>query len=78
MNHAHIINGGAQWVSVGAEYKNHSVWAAQVAVQTINPASSRPDLKVEVWPDLGDQSVVAKYVLLNDTIRFCPRDNFLT
>jgi len=59
MNHAHIINGGAQWVSVGAEYKNHSVWAAQVAVQTINPASSRPDLKVEVWPDLGDQSVVA-------------------
>ena len=64
MNHAHIINGGTQWVSVGAEYKNQSVWAAQVAVQTINPSSSRPDLKVEVWPDLGDQSVVTKYVLL--------------
>ncbi|XP_068712006.1 uncharacterized protein [Montipora foliosa] len=63
MNHAHVVNGGKQWVSLGVEYKNHSIWASQMAIQTVNPASSKPDLKVEIWPDLGYQRVVT-----NDTV----------
>ena len=64
MNHAHVVNGEAQWVSVGAQYKNQSVWASQLAIKTINPASSRPDLKVEIWPDHGDYHLIFGYVLL--------------
>ena len=64
MNHAHGINGGAQWVSVGAQYKNQSVWASQLAIKTVNPASSRPDLKVGLWPDRGDYNLISGYVLL--------------
>jgi len=57
LNHAHIVNGGPQWVSVGTEYKNYSVWAAQLAVTTINPATSRPHLKVDFWPDIGGYDI---------------------
>lgn len=65
MNHAKIVNGGTQWVSVGVEYKDESVWVSQMAVKTINPASSRPDLKVELWPNLGGYNVISKYVLFS-------------
>ena len=60
MNHAHVVNGEAQWVSVGAQYMNQSVWASQLAIKTINPASSRPDLKVEIWPDLGGCNLITR------------------
>lgn len=49
MDHQEIVNGGLQWVSVGTEYKNQSVWAAMLAVKTVKPACKRPDLKVTLW-----------------------------
>ena len=64
MSHADVTNGGVQWVSVGAQYKNQSLWASQLAVKTINPASSRPDLKVELLPNRGDYNLIPGYVLL--------------
>lgn len=53
LNHAHIINGGALWVSIGAEYQNQSIWASQLAIRSINTAVSKPDLKLVIWPANG-------------------------
>ena len=64
LNHANITNGGAQWVSVGAEYINQSVWAAQMAIKTINTAVSRPDLKVSLWPDNDGYNILLGYGIL--------------
>ena len=61
LNHANITNGGAQWVSVGAEYINQSVWAAQMAIKTINTAASRPDLKVSLSPDNDGYYILFRY-----------------
>ena len=61
LNHANITNGGAQWVHVGAEYINQSVWAAQMAIKTINTAVSRPDLKVSLWPDNDGYHILLGY-----------------
>ena len=61
LNHANITNGGAQWVSVGAEYINQSVWAAQMAIKTINTAVSRPDLKVSLSPDNDGYYILLGY-----------------
>ena len=49
--HDHVIHGGSQWVSVGTQYKNESVWAAQLAVKTVTPVSPRPDLDVRFWEE---------------------------
>jgi len=40
------------------------VWAAQLAVTTINPATSRPHLKVDFWPDIGGYDIQTGYVFL--------------
>lgn len=48
MNHEHIVNGGLQWVSVGTQYgTNQSVWAAMLAVKTVQTACKRPVLNVD-------------------------------
>ena len=49
LRHIHVIHGGKQWVSVGIEYNDSSVWAAQLAVKTVDPVSARPDLDVKFW-----------------------------
>ena len=61
LNHANITNGGAKWVRVGAEYINQSVWAAQMAIKTINTAVSRPDLKVSLSPDNDGYYIILGY-----------------
>lgn len=72
LNHPHNINGEAQWVSLGVEYgKNQSIWAAQLAVTIVNPASSRPHLKVEIWPDRGDYNLETEYVYLCSYFSYC-------
>lgn len=49
MNHDDIVNGGLQWVSVGAQYgANQSVWAAMLAVKTVHTACKRPVLNVDL------------------------------
>lgn len=62
MDHQENVNGGLQWVSVGTEYKNQSVWAAMLAVKTVKPACKRPVLKVDLWKVLNYQSVLSGYV----------------
>ena len=62
LNHAEIVNGGVQWVSVGVEYINQSVWASQLAIKTISTAVCKPDLKVDFWPDIGGFGIQARYV----------------
>ena len=63
LSHVHIINGGVQWISVGVQYINQSVWAAQLAVKTIQSAVSRPDLMISFWSDSGCMSdTIDKYV----------------
>ena len=64
LNHAHIINGVAQWVSIGAEYKNQSIWASQLAIRSINTAVSKPDLKLVIWPANGLNDVHDGYGIL--------------
>lgn len=59
MNHEQIVNGGVQWVSVGSEYKNQSVWAAMLAVKTLKLACKRPVLKVDLWGDRDGQTVLS-------------------
>ena len=61
LNHANITNGGAQWVRVGAEYINQSVWAAQLPIKTINTVVSRPDLKVSLSPDNDGYHILLGY-----------------
>ncbi|CAH3033951.1 unnamed protein product, partial [Porites lobata] len=56
LSHVHIINGGVQWVSVGVQYINQSVWAAQLALKTIQSAVSRPDLMISFWSHSGCMS----------------------
>ena len=63
LRHVHMINSGVQWVSVGVQYINQSVWAAQLAVKTIQSAVSRPDLMISFWSDSGCMSdAFDKYV----------------
>lgn len=63
LSHVHIINSGVQWVSVGVQYINQSVWAAQLAVKSMQSAVSRPDLTILFWSDTGWMSdTFDKYV----------------
>lgn len=64
MDHQEIVNGGLQWVSVGTEYKNQSVWAAMLAVKTVKPACKRPDLKVTLWSVSNYHTVRSGYACI--------------
>lgn len=65
MNHAHIVNRDMQWVSVGVQYINQSVWASQLGIKIIYPGRvKKPDLKFSFWPDIGGFSIIARYVCL--------------
>ena len=65
MNHAHIVNRDVQWVSVGVQYINQSVWASQLGIKIIYPGRvKKPDLKFSFWADIGGFSIIARYVCL--------------
>lgn len=65
MNHAHIVNRDMQWVSVGVQYINQSVWASQLGIKIIYPGRvKKPDLKFSFWPDIGGFRIIARYVCL--------------
>ena len=65
MNHAHIVNRDVQWVSVGVQYINQSVWASQLGIKIIYPGGvKKPDLKFSFWADIGGFSIIARYVCL--------------
>ena len=80
LNHANITNGGAQWVSVGAEYISQSVWASQMTIKTISTAVSRPDLKVSLSPNNDGYSRLLGYGILIQNVdchqAYC-MENFL-
>lgn len=54
-----------QWVSVGVQYINQSVWASQLGIKIIYPGRVKePDLKFSFWPDIGGFRIIARYVCL--------------
>ena len=68
LNHPRIVNGGTQMVSVGTQYKNNSIWVAQLALKAVLPPYSRPDLSAEFWPVLDYHGVLTRYVYRPNTV----------